>query len=69
MSQTLISAHYIPVSDHYNASISHNGKDLLLSCENGEDLADAIKNETGIEVEYERNSRKFIIPEENRLVI
>lgn len=63
--QTQISAIYAATTDKYVASIRKGAKDIILTEENGSDLVDAVKRETGVEIKYDANKRLFLIPEEN----
>lgn len=65
-SQLRITANYHPQSDTYNAFIQKGSTTHVLKEENGSDLVDSVKKETGIEIEYDSNSRKFNIPQKNR---
>lgn len=53
---------YSGVTDKYIASITYEGKDIILSEENGIDLVDAVKKQTGIVISYNPQRRTFDIP-------
>ncbi len=61
-----ITAKYVPSIDVYNATIQKGSTTYMIQEENGSDLVDSVKKETGIEIEYDSNSRKFSIPQKNR---
>lgn len=64
--KTQISAIYAATTDKYVASIRKGSTDITMAEENGSDLVDAVKKETGVEIEYDANRRVFLIPEENK---
>lgn len=66
MENIKVSANYIPQTDKYILYYSNMGSDGFLASENGEELVEKAKKELGVNMRYDKEARKFSVPQEHR---